>query len=114
MKDLMSRTVIDEPKLNTGLVLGEFLTPRPSANAGAVEALTGRLLREKSIAASNEGAISCLRQAAEEAASLAWATPYPLLVLPELFAEKAVEACFRTRRQREIRQRSEKIVAMAT
>lgn len=114
MKDLTSRMFVQQPKLEAGLALGEFLAPRPSASAAAEEALKGRLLREKSIAASNENVMSCLRQAAEEAASLAWATPYPLLLLPELFSEKAVEACFRFRRQREIRQRSEKIVTPAT
>ena len=30
-----------------------------------------------------------LRRAANEAAALAWVTPYPLLVFPALFAEKA-------------------------
>jgi len=30
-----------------------------------------------------------VRRAANDAAALAWVTPYPLLVFPELFAEKA-------------------------
>src|ERR1700680_3484291 len=47
-----------------------------------------------------------LRRAAEEAASLSWITPYPLLVLPELFVELAAEARLRAQRQREIRARS--------
>lgn len=47
-----------------------------------------------------------LRHAANEAAALAWMTPYPLLVLPELVAEKARLARLRAQRQREIYWRS--------
>jgi len=72
----------------------------------ALEALKQRLLLETARARSDSSTLSCLRQAAEEAASLAWTTPFPLLVLPELFAEKATEACVRSQRQRDIRQRS--------
>jgi hypothetical protein len=47
-----------------------------------------------------------LRRAANEAAALAWLTPFPLLVFPELFEEKAREARLRTLRQSLIRRRS--------
>ena len=47
-----------------------------------------------------------LRRAANEAAALAWMTPYPLLVLPALFEEKAVVARLQTIRQARIRSRS--------
>jgi hypothetical protein len=114
MKDSTSRTFVKEPKLETGIALGGFLITRPSASAAAVEALKRRLLREKAITASDAVVLSGLEQAAEEAASLAWATPYPLLVLPEVFAEKAAEACFRSQQQSELRQRSKRIVAPAT
>ncbi len=72
----------------------------------ALEELKQRLLLETARARSDSATWSCLRRAAEEAASLAWTTPFPLLVLPELFAEKATEACVRSQRQRDIRQRS--------
>ncbi|MBM3836461.1 MAG: hypothetical protein FJ398_00635 [Verrucomicrobia bacterium] len=49
-------------------------------------------------------------QAAREAAALAWTTPYPLLVLPELFLEKAREAGQRLDKQRRVLQRSERLV----
>ena len=72
----------------------------------ALEELKQRLLLETARVRSDSATLSCLRRAAEEAASLAWTTPFPLLVLPELFAEKAAEACLRSQRQRDIRQRS--------
>jgi len=72
----------------------------------ALEALMQRLLLETAWARSDSATLSCLRRAAEEAASLAWTTAFPLLVLPELFAEKAAEACVRAQRQQDIRQQS--------
>ena len=72
----------------------------------ALEELKQRLLRETALARSDSATLCCLRRAAEEAASLAWTTPFPLFVLPELFAEKAAEACLRSQRQRDIQQRS--------
>src|SRR6266446_10232539 len=73
--------------------------------SAALEELKQRLLLETAMARSDSSTLSCLRRAAEEAASLAWTTPFPLLVLPELFAEKAVEACVQSQRQYDIRQR---------
>jgi hypothetical protein len=35
-----------------------------------------------------------------------------LLVLPELFSEKAAEACIRSQRQRDIRQRSLRLIGL--
>jgi hypothetical protein len=70
----------------------------------ALEELKQRLLRETAWARSTN--LTCLRRAADDAASLAWTTPFPLLVLPELFSEKAAEACVQSQRQRDIRQRS--------
>jgi len=76
----------------------------------ALEELKQRLLLETARARSDSASLSCLRRAAEEAASLAWTTPFPLLVLPELFAEKAVEAYVRSQRQRDIQQRSRGLI----
>ena len=72
----------------------------------ALEELKQRLLQETAWARSDSASLTWLRRAAEDAASLAWTTPFPLLVLPELFSEKAAEACVRSQRQRDIRQRS--------
>jgi len=46
------------------------------------------------------------RRAAQDAASLAWLTPYPLLFLPLLFEEKAEEARRHTFRQRKVLKRT--------
>ncbi len=84
-----------------------------SSPIAVLEELKQRLFYEKAGTTADEISLSYLRRAAEEAASLAWATPYPLLVLPELFAEKAAEACLRSERQREILERSQGVVALA-
>ena len=46
-----------------------------------------------------------LRRAADESASVAWATTYPLLTLPELLREKTMEAFVQHERQRSIQLR---------
>ncbi|HSU56666.1 MAG TPA: hypothetical protein VLT36_21585 [Candidatus Dormibacteraeota bacterium] len=53
-----------------------------------------------------------VKRAANEAAALAWVTPYPLLVFPVLFDEKAEGALARLDRQEEIRQRSRELLAV--
>jgi hypothetical protein len=47
-----------------------------------------------------------VRRAANEAAALAWVTPYPLLMFPALFEEKARTALLQAKRQANVRQRS--------
>jgi hypothetical protein len=47
-----------------------------------------------------------IRRAANDAAALAWTTPYPLLLFPALMEEKAATARFQALRQKHIRQRS--------
>src|SRR5258708_26605834 len=54
-----------------------------------------------------------LHGAVEEAASLAWMSGFPALVLPTLLEEKALEAASRADRQRDIFQRSSVIAALA-
>jgi hypothetical protein len=54
-----------------------------------------------------------LRRAANEAVSLVWLTPYPLLLLPALFAEKALAARQAASRQAVIRARSSELLALA-
>src|SRR5580658_7993440 len=52
-----------------------------------------------------------LRRAANEAAALAWATVYPLLVFPVLFEEKTGAAVLRVERQARIYANSQLIAA---
>ena len=54
-----------------------------------------------------------LRRAANDAAALVWLTPYPLLLLPALFEEKALAARIKTGRQALIRERSNELLALA-
>src|SRR5215510_10111267 len=53
-----------------------------------------------------------VRRAANEAAALAWVTPYPLLVFPELFEEKATAALLQAEYQENVRQRSLELLAL--
>lgn len=64
-------------------------------------------------AESNEELIRRLRRAADESASLAWASPFPLLTLPELLAEKVREAQRQFERQRAIQSRGRNVLQLA-
>jgi len=52
-----------------------------------------------------------LRDAANEAAALAWTTPAPLLVFPVLFEEKAAATVLQDRRQARILKKSRELLA---
>jgi len=68
------------------------LAPFRVAKEEQFERLKDRLLRER-LEAVVEPEVNCqLRRAANEAAALAWVTPYPLFVFPALFEEKAEAA----------------------
>ena len=54
-----------------------------------------------------------LRRAATEAAALAWLTPFPLLLFPELFEEKTQAARKQAAKQARVRQRSRGLLAEA-
>ena len=54
-----------------------------------------------------------LKQAANEAAGLAWTTPFPLLVFPTLFTEKALGARKREERAQRIKARTENLLMEA-
>lgn len=79
----------------------------------ALEVLKGRLLDEQLAAARDAELRRRLRRAADESASLAWATPIPLLALPELLAEKAREAWQQFERQRSIQERDQPTASLA-
>jgi len=72
-----------------------------------LDRLKGRLLREMLERTPDEQAHPLLRRAGNEAAALAWFTPFPLLFFPVLFEEKARGALRQGARQRCIRDRSE-------
>jgi hypothetical protein len=76
-----------------------------------LDALKVRLLREELSRADEPALNPLLRRAANEAASLAWFTPFPLLVFPLLLEEKAEAARLQEARQRQIRRRSRAGVA---
>lgn len=76
-----------------------------------LEALKERLLRRSLEAPEARGLTERLRWAAEDAASLAWATAFPLLVLPELVEEKLEAARRQAARQERIRRRSAALLA---
>ena len=75
-----------------------------------LERLKARLLGER-LATRNPPLDTPLRRAANEAAALAWVTPYPLLVFPALFEENAEAALLRAERQEQVRQRSRELLA---
>jgi hypothetical protein len=85
---------------------------RKIERTAALERLKGRLLQEQLARSTNLREHAWLRRAGEAAASLAWLTPYPLLVLPVLLEEKAKEARLQAERQLDIQNRSETILPL--
>jgi hypothetical protein len=81
--------------------------------AGEFERLKERLLSEELNGAPNPKAGPALRRAAMEAAAVAWTTPYPLLVFPELVWEKAAAANSYIERQETVLRRSKSLLTMA-
>jgi len=93
------------------------LRPEPAAPFRALqesefEKLKLQLLEERLSQDLDRPTNSYLRRAANEAASLAWVTPYPLLVFPALFEEKADAALLQARRQKDVRRRSLELLAL--
>jgi phage regulator Rha-like protein len=74
------------------------------------ERLKNRLLAEHLATASRAELNAPLRRAANEAAALAWVSFFPLLVFPELFAEKAGTAVRQAARQARIYANSRELV----
>jgi hypothetical protein len=76
------------------------------------EQLKNRLLdRELTLAPAPEF-IPALRRAANDAAALAWATVFPLLVFPVLFEEKTVAALQQLERQAHIYKSSRELLPL--
>jgi len=78
-----------------------------------LERLKERLLATELARTTSLEANVLLRRAANESVSLVWLTPYPLLLLPVLFAEKAQNARRHVGRQALIRERSSELLALA-
>jgi hypothetical protein len=78
-----------------------------------LEQLKKCLLFEHKSTITDPNAKRWIDRAADEAASLAWATTYPLLVFPVLLEEKVAEAALKARRQRDIFERTGNFVALA-
>ncbi|MCX6895753.1 MAG: hypothetical protein NTZ16_09715 [Verrucomicrobia bacterium] len=78
-----------------------------------LERLKEQLLAEELRRATAVDLGAPLRLAAEEAAALAWLTPYPLLLLPALLEEKALAARRKAGRQAQIRHRSSGLLTLA-
>jgi hypothetical protein len=72
----------------------------------ALDLLVVRLLAEQLGKVEDAALRDRLRRAAAESSSIAWSTPYPLLTLPELFAEKEREARAQHERQQSIERRN--------
>jgi hypothetical protein len=96
-------------KLRARLAPQTRFEPRPAPAALArgqpeadLDRLKERLLRQLLRQTAAADLHPPLRRAASEAASLAWLTPFPLLVLPVLLHEKAEVATQQATRQRTI------------
>lgn len=93
------------------------LKPTPAAPFRAefessLEQLKNRLLLARLEELWEPGLNHVVRRAANEAAALAWITPYPLLFFPTLFEEKVHAGIDFTERQVEVRQRSRQLLAL--
>jgi hypothetical protein len=78
-----------------------------------LEQLKNRLLGELLSSIDEPRLFAPLHRATNEAAALAWTTPFPLLVLPELLREKAEAARRYAKRQAAVLKRSSPIVDLA-
>lgn len=91
--------------------------PAPPAPFRAIqqtefERLRDQLLSERLEQAREPGFNSHLRRAANEAAALAWVTPYPLLFFPALFEEKAQTALVQLEKQEQVRRLSQELLSV--
>ena len=89
-------------------------TPAPfrDVHETRFERLKNHLLEERLGEVWNPEHNSWVRRAANEAAALAWVTPYPLLVFPALFEEKAGAALLYAERQAHVREASRELLAV--
>jgi hypothetical protein len=88
--------------------INPIVPPAPFRGVAETELdrLKSRLLKELLNDGTDPTLNASLRRAANEAASLAWVTPFPMLFFPALFEEKARTAQRQQACQRHIRQRT--------
>ena len=102
-----------------GSVAGSKTTTRciPTGHTGrpfnTLEFLKDRLLVELLASETNAELIRRLRRAADESTSLAWASPFPQLLLTELLLEKGREAKRQFERQVAIQSRGRNVFSLA-
>src|SRR5205823_1265366 len=103
MKPKTTRTrARQQPRLQVGSE-ASFRAAQPTE----LERLKERLLQELLAQTAEWPDLNpAYRRAANDAVSLAWVTPFPLLFLPVLVEEKAAEARQRTARQRTVLKRT--------
>jgi hypothetical protein len=87
--------------------------PFRAAETTELEKLKDCLLRQLLEDTTDADQNTALRRAANDAAALAWATRYPLLVFPTLLAEKARAALAQCLRQAGVRERSLNLLLQA-
>lgn len=88
----------------------EHAVPFARSQENPLELLKRRLLKEALGATPEPALLVPVRRAANEAAALAWLEPFPLLVFPQLFAEKVLVADNRARQQSRIRRRTARLM----
>lgn len=88
-----------------------FEAVRPSVDGNHFEQLKLHLLNSVLDEQREPARRKQLQLAANEAAALAWTTPYPLLFLPALFQEKARELREYNRRQEQVEETSQALLA---
>ena len=86
--------------------------PYRATETTALEELKDTLLRQLLGETTNPAQNTALQRAANDAAALAWATRYPLLVFPALLEEKARVALAQYRRQTQIRQATQNLLVL--
>lgn len=87
--------------------------PFRGAEERKLDQFKNQLMEQMSISSAKGDLLSRYQHAATEAATLAWMTPYPLLVLPVLLEEKILAAKLHAERQSVIRGKSQLIMAEA-
>jgi len=101
-----------EPDTRFDLKPAPAAAPLRVAQENRFENLKNRLLIDRIEDTYDPEFSAYLRRAANDAAALAWITPYPLLVFPALFDEKADIAIARAERQQVIREVSRELLAV--
>ena len=91
-------------------VVPQPVVPFRGTRETELEQFKNRLLRQALEAARHAELYAPLRRAANDAAAVAWMTPFPLLFLPVLFEEKARAAETQATRQQKVRARSRRIL----